>query len=148
MALIRITSMLLLAIAMQLASGEEKSRDALISEIHNTEVRYIMRKLNVLLFERERTYLELQRLRRQQLALLVEETESLSQMANQAPFIDSLKNLDDEQQAMFKGMANELQQIARQLSEANAAGHEQDIEAGYIRLHETCNTCHRLFRAW
>ena len=148
MTLIRIISLLLLATFIQFAYSKEDSSHGLLTEIHSTEVRYIMRKLNVLLFERERTHLELQRLRRQQLTLLVEETESLSRMANQSSVIDSLNKLNDEQQAIFKGMANELQQIARQLSEADAAGHEQEIEASYIRLQETCNTCHRLFRAW
>lgn len=148
MTLIRIISLLLLTGFIQLAYSDEDSSHAILTEIHSTEVRYIMRKLNVLLFEREHTHLELQRLRRQQLSLLVEETESLSRMAGDISLIDSLKNLSEEQQAMFKGMANELEHVARQLSAADKDGHEHDIEAAYTRLQETCNTCHQLFRAW
>ncbi|MEQ8426385.1 MAG: cytochrome c [Gammaproteobacteria bacterium] len=148
MTLMRIISLLLLVTVTQLAYGDEDSSHALLTEIHSTEVRHIMRKLNVLLFEREHTQLELQRLRRQQLSLLVEETESLSRTAGDISLIDSLKKLSEEQQAMFKSMANELNDVARQLSAADVNGHEHDIETAYIRLQETCNTCHKLFRAW
>lgn len=148
MTLMRIISLLLFVTVTQLAYGDEDSSHALLTEIHSTEVRHIMRKLNVLLFEREHTQLELQRLRRQQLSLLIEETESLSRTAGDISLIDSLKNLSEEQQAMFKSMANELNNAARQLSAADANAHEHDIEAAYIRLQETCNTCHKLFRAW
>lgn len=148
MTLIRMLLLLLLATVTQLAYSEQDSNHALLTEIHSTEVRNIMRKLNVLLFERELTQLELQRLRRQQISLLVEETKNLSKTATGIAGIDTLKKLDDEEQAMFKSMANELEQAARQLGEADASGHKHDIDAAYMRLQKTCNTCHRLFRAW
>ena len=107
-----------------------------------------MRRLNILLFEREMTQLELQRLRQQQMDLLIEEAESLKNTATMIPVIDSLKGLNDEQQVAFNAMAQELYEITVELKTENEANHHEAVDQAYIKLQKTCNTCHLLFRSW
>ncbi len=126
----------------------EQDRNSYLTAIHSPEVQQIMRNLHALLFERERSNLETQRLRSEQFELLVEQAESLSSIAASSSLIDSLQQLDVEEQARFSELANELSLIARTISEDNKAGHYSEVDAGYMRLQETCNQCHQLFRDW
>ncbi len=118
----------------------------LLQTIHSNEVRNIMRHLKLLIYEREYTELERENKRYQQIRLLVEETKILADTAARLPEIESLNRLNDEEQLTFSAMANQLHEISLELQNEIEANHRQSMSDLYIKLQETCNTCHRLFR--
>ncbi len=128
--------------------GTEKleTGKTLLKVIHSDEIRNIMRKLNSLVYEREYTELELRKINKKQIELLVIEAAALSKTAANLPNITSLNNLDDESQLTFNAMVNQLQNISIELKGATEHNHQDEINAAYIKLQDTCNTCHTLFR--
>lgn len=72
-------------------SSDTKQNETILNAIHSDEVRNIMRRLNILFYEREYTELELQKLSTIQIELLAEEANVLAQTAADLPNIDSLK---------------------------------------------------------
>ena len=122
---------------------EEKT---LLSEVHSDEIRSIMRRIRILIFDREYTELELRKLTSKQLKLLVNEIQSLTKAASNMPDIESLKGLNDEEQVTFNAMANQLYETVRELQHNIESHHQGTMNDSYIKLQETCNTCHRIFR--
>lgn len=118
----------------------------LVKVIHSEEIRNIMRKLNSLVYEREYTELELRKINKKQIELLVNEAAALAKTAADMPNITSLKNLDDESQLTFNAMVNQLQNISGELKRAVEHNHQNEINATYLKLQDTCDTCHALFR--
>ena len=143
LALILSTSTVLFANddAIKLETGK-----TLLEAIHNDEIRSIMRQLNTLAYEREYTELELRKLNKRQVKLLVKEAASLADTTANLTNITSFKNLDDETQLAFNAMVNQLQNISEELRNATENNHQDEIDTAYIKLQETCNTCHTLFR--
>lgn len=137
------TSSLLLAndVSEKLETGK-----TILNAIHSDEVKRIMQKLNGLIYEREYTELELQKLSKKQIKLLIEEATKLSQTAINQPNITSLRDLSEEEQLTFNAMANQLREIAMELKREIDSNHQDKVDAVYIKLESTCNTCHRLFR--
>ncbi len=125
-------------------SGKLETGKTILHAIHSDEIRNIMQRLDSLVYEREYTELELQKLNKKQIKLLTKEALALSQTAANLPNIDSLNNLSDEDQLTFNAMATELKGIAIELKKESDANHE--TETLYIKLQSTCNTCHQLFR--
>ena len=125
-----------------------KTKKAILHALHSEDVRNIMRRLKLLIYERETTELELEKLRRDQLRLLVEETRELAGTAENLPDIASLKTLNEEERVTFTAMANQLYDITVEMEKAMDANHQQDLDAAYLKLQETCSTCHKLFRIW
>ena len=126
------------------SSEKLETSKTLLHAIHSDEIRNIMRRLDSLVYEREYTELELQKLNKKQIELLAKEALTLSQTAANLPNIDSLNNLSDEDQLAFNAMATELKDFAIELKKESDANHE--TETLYIKLQSTCNTCHQLFR--
>ncbi len=122
--------------------GKSKS---VLNAIHSDDVRIIMRRLNVLAYEREYTELELEKLRARQIKLLALTAGELAQTAEQLPE-DIQNNLSREDQTTFRAMASQLYSESLRLEEAVEANDHNALNAGYQRLRETCNACHRLFR--
>jgi cytochrome c556 len=116
----------------------------ILNAIHSDEIKNIMQRLNMLIYEREYTELELQQLNKKQIEMLAKEAIALSKTAADLPNITSLSKLTDEEQLTFNAMANQLRDIATELRIESDANHETD--AVYIKLQSTCNTCHQLFR--
>lgn len=116
----------------------------ILSAIHSDEIKIIMQRLDTLIYEREYTELELQRLNKKQIELLAKETIALSKTAANLPNIVSLSKLTDEEQLTFNAMVTELSDIAIELKKESDANHELDNV--YMKLQSTCNTCHQLFR--
>lgn len=114
----------------------------ILKAIHSDQIKNIMQRLDILIYEREYTELELQELNKKQIELLANESVALSKIAANLPKIDSL--LNDEDQLTFNAMANQLRDIAMELKKESDANHE--TETLYIKLQSTCNTCHQLFR--
>jgi CBS-domain-containing membrane protein len=143
LALILSTSTVLFANddAIKLETGK-----TLLEAIHNDEIRSIMRQLNTLAYEREYTELELRKLNKRQVKLLVKEAAALADTTANLTNITSFKNLDDETQLAFNAMVNQLQNISEELRNATENNHQDEIDTAYIKLQETCNTCHTLFR--
>jgi len=129
--------------------SENKRESKTISNaIHSDDIRNIMRRLRILIYDREYTELELRKLSNNQIELLVEETNILAQTAENIPNIASLKNLNDEDQLTFSAMANQLHDISLELQREAKANHQQALDTAYLKLQNTCNTCHKLFRNW
>jgi cytochrome c556 len=118
----------------------------LLNVIHSDEIRSIMRQLNSLAYEREYTDLELKKISKRQIKLLVKEAAALGDMAANMPKIASLKNLDDENQLAFNAMVRQLISLTSELEQAAEANHQDEMNSAYIKLQNTCNTCHALFR--
>ncbi len=127
-------------------SGKLETGKTILNAIHSDEVKRIMQKLNSLIYEREYTELELQKLNHRQIELLIEEATTLSKTATNLPNISSLKDLNEEEQLTFNAMANQLRKIAMELKREIDSNHEDKVDAVYIKLESTCNTCHQLFR--
>ena len=123
-----------------------ETRKTILNAIHSDEVRDIMRRLKALSNEREYTELELQKLSNKQIELLVEEATTLVKTATNQSKIASLEKLNEEDQLTFNAMANQLRDSALELKRASDANHQSEIDAAYIKLQSTCNTCHQLFR--
>jgi len=118
----------------------------ILNAVHSDEVKGIMQRLNSLIYEREFTELELQKLNHRQIELLIEEATSLSQTAINQPNITSLEDLSEDEQLAFNAMAAQLKNIAIELKREIDSNHEEEVDAVYLKLESTCNTCHQLFR--
>ena len=105
-----------------------------------------MRRLDSLVYEREYTELEIKKLRMKQIELLAEAANALNETAGTIPNIDSLEKLNEEDQVAFSAMANQLKVLSQKLQRETEANHQDNIDATYIKLQDTCNTCHLLFR--
>lgn len=116
----------------------------ILKAIHSDEIKTIMQRLDILIYEREYTELELHKLNKKQIELLAKESVALSKIAADLSNIDSLKKLNDEDQLTFNAMVSQLSDITMELKKESDANHE--TENIYIRLQSTCNTCHQLFR--
>jgi cytochrome c556 len=130
------------------ASEKLETRKTILNAIHSDDVKKIMRQLNTLVYEREYTELELQKLSNKQIELLAKEANALAQTAENLPNIASLKKLSEEDQLAFNAMANQLQEATQELKREVEANHQKKIDAAYKNLEKTCNTCHQLFRSW
>lgn len=131
------------------ANDDEKKLETgktLLQAIHSDEIRNIMRQLNSLVYEREYTELELRKINRKQIELLVNEAAALANIASNLPNMPSFKNMDNESQLAFNAMAKQLQNISGELEKAIENNHQDEIDAAYLKLQNTCNTCHTLFR--
>ncbi len=129
-------------------SENKRERKTILNAIHSDDIRNIMRRLRILIYDREYTELELIKLSNNQIELLAEEANILAQTAKNIPNIASLKNLSDEDQVTFSAMANQLHNISLELQQKAKANHQQALDAAYLKLQNTCNTCHHLFRNW
>ena len=128
-------------------TGDIKEENKFIlNAIHSEEIRAIMRRLNMLSFEREYTALELDNLRAEQVQLLVQAASELKQSAASLTHITGNKNISEADHITFSAMANELYLQTLTLQKESEANHNKALAPAYTRLHETCNACHRLFR--
>ena len=124
-------------------TGQSKT---LLNAIHSEEVQQIMRRLRLLFYEREYTAHKIQELSNEQIVLLAEEAATLASTATNLPKIESLKDMNDEDQLTFNALANQLSKLTLELKTLNEANHQVDLVPTYIKLQDTCNTCHKLFR--
>jgi hypothetical protein len=122
--------------------------NTILNEIHSDELRNIMRRLELLNYEREYTELEIQKLSHKQIELLSEAAKALVEMADNIPNVASLKNLSDEEQIIFNAMANQLYDNTREFIGENETNNYKAWGPTYQKLKNTCKTCHRLFRDW
>ena len=113
--------------------------------IHSGKIRAIMRRLNMLAYEREYTDLELEQLFRAQVELLISAADDLRDSAENLPNITSNK-LDDTDVTTFRAMASQLYRETLNLQKEINSSHYQEIRLSYQRLRDTCNACHQLFR--
>lgn len=127
-------------------SSSSNNRKTLFTEVHSDEIRNIMRRIRILIYDREYTELELRKLTSKQFELLVKEVNLLTKVAANMPKIESLKTLNDEEQVTFNAMANQLLETARELQQNSETHHQKMLDASYIKLQKTCNTCHKIFR--
>lgn len=122
--------------------------NTILSEIHSDELRNIMRRLELLNYEREYTELEIQKLSHKQIELLSGAAKALVEIADNIPNVASLKNLSDEEQIIFNAMANQLYDNTHEFIGENETNNYKAWDPTYQKLKNTCKTCHRLFRDW
>lgn len=123
----------------------DKKNRVILNVIHSDKIRAIMRRLNMLAYEREYTDLEIEQLFREQIELLINAANELRDSAENLTNITSNK-LDETDVTTFRAMANQLHRETLNLQEEINSSHYQDIRLSYRRLRETCNACHQLFR--
>ena len=128
--------------------GNMEKNKAALNVIHSLKLKTIMGRLNMLAYEREYTELELNQLRAEQIELLIQAANELAQSVENLPDITAGPELSEADRITFRAMAGQLYRETRNLQNAYDAGHLEELEPLYQRLHETCNACHRLFRDW
>ena len=96
-----------------------------------------MRRFKLLFYDREYTELKRQDLSNKQIELLIDEINTLVEVA---PTL----HLGDEDQVTFNAMANQLHKLTQELQIKSQ--HREDLIPTYIKMQETCNTCHQIFR--
>jgi len=151
MRVIRLLLIILLVTSSYLLSADDTlletgHNETILTTIHSDEVRNIMQRLKILIYNREYTELEFRELSNKQIKRLAEVANSLTQIAANLPNIDSLKSLSEEDQMAFNAMANQLHDITQELKQESEANHSKAVDMAYEKLYKTCNTCHKLFR--
>ena len=123
-----------------------ENRDRIVlNVIHSNNIRTIMRRLNMLAYEREYTDLELEQLFKQQIELFINAASELKDSSENLPNITGNK-LNETDVTTFRAMANQLYWETLKLQEHINSSHYQETRHSYQRLRETCNACHQLFR--
>lgn len=117
--------------------SEQYEIRTILNPVHNNKILDVMRRLKLLFYDREYTDVERQDLTRKQVELLAKETKILVNLA---------KNIDinDEDKLTFNAMANQIYDLSRKLE--NKFHHHEDLIPIYIKMQDTCNTCHKIFR--
>ena len=146
--LILLTSLLCVPAHAEKAVDTETSRKPALSAIHNNDIRTIMRRLNALVYEREYTQLELDRLRRENLQMLVDAAADLIKISDKLPDLISDQEISSDEQITFKAMARQLHNEASQLLDSDPDISYHELNNGFQRLQQTCAACHNLFRDW
>jgi len=106
-----------------------------------------MQRLDQLAFEREYTELGLDRLRAEQIELLVHESQSLLTNAGRLPEILNAGRITGVEQETFTAVARQLYTETLRIQAQIRAYQFEQLPAAYQRLQRTCNACHSLFRS-
>jgi hypothetical protein len=122
------------------------TRGASLHAVQNEQLRVIMNEFNALMFEQMYTELELDQQRRKKAKAIAEAAAALKRTVTELPGILSDLQLTPDEQAVFKGLAVELQSEASELEEYAARGEVEALRPMLYRMNTTCNACHSLFR--
>ena len=126
--------------------AETEAAPPVLSAIHSEQLQKIMSNLNELAYERERTELGLDRLRAEQIEILAAEAETLAARAGRLTDQLTDTELSEEDRITFSAIANQLQAETLRMRADVRANKFENLSAGYQRLRQTCNACHKLFR--
>ena len=127
------------------AKSSNEENKIVLNVIHSDDIRAIMRRLNLLAYEREYTDLELEQKYREQIELLIQTANKLKDSAENLPNITRNK-INETDITTFRAMANQLYRETLNLQEEINSSHYRGIRLSYQRLRDTCNACHQLFR--
>ena len=114
--------------------------------IYSEKLRTIMLRMNQLVYEREMTALQVQEVREQHLKELIS---TISELVKAAEVLtDAVPGIElkEEDQVIFRAMANQLYREAQDIGSMVEEKDYSDLDPAYRRLNETCNACHSLFR--
>ena len=140
-----IAIILLFCFFMISVAGSEQ-RQPVLHAIYSDQLKNIMLRMNRLVYEREMTLLEVQLAREQHLQQLVDTVSELVRasegLTDAIPGIE----LNSEDQVIFRAMANQLKDEARNIENLVKDKNYGAVDPAYQRLNETCNACHSLFR--
>ena len=114
--------------------------------IYSEKLRTIMQRMNLLVYEREMTALQVQETRNETLQQLINTVAELVKasegLTDAIPGIE----LSTEDRVVFRAMANQLFREAQTLGVMVDEKNYPAVDSAYQRLNETCNACHSLFR--
>jgi cytochrome c556 len=116
--------------------------------VQSARLREIMRRMNLLIYEREHTQLELELIRARHLRALTDAAQDLAMAAENLPDSTGISRLESERQETFRALALKLYTNAVAVQAQAEAADFRALEDSYRRLTETCNTCHELYRGW
>ena len=122
------------------------TRGAALHAVQNERLRAIMGEFNALMFEQMYTELELDRQRMRKARAIADAAAALNKTINELPGVLSSLQLTPEEQDIFRGLAQELQDQASQLEEYANRGEIETLRPMVLRMNTTCNACHSLFR--
>ena len=125
---------------------DQQGKEALLKTVHSPQLKKIMRRLDMLAYESEYTALELESMRASQVRRLVEFAGELALTAEDLPRITG-SALSPEDRITFRALARQLQDDTLKLKNESAENNYSNLKDGYQKLRQTCNSCHRLFRA-
>lgn len=112
--------------------------------VHGKRLRTLMHDLEALMFERQRTQIEIDEDRRRYLARTVEVSNGLLESATH--IAESADDLREDERASFMALQDKLVSQTKALSMLADAGRAEAISAQYGAITTTCNACHCNFR--
>lgn len=112
--------------------------------VHGKRLRTLMRDLEALLFERQRTQIEIDEDRRRYLARTVEVSNGLLESA--AHIADAASDLREDERPSFMALQNKLVSQTKALRILATTGRAEAIAPHYRAITTTCNACHSNFR--
>lgn len=128
------------------SSHVQTESGTLLKIIHSDRLRQLMLQLDSLVYEREYSELELDRIRRRQISQLVYATRELLDSSRELQDMVPATKLSSEDIDTFRALAAELHQTTLKLEQEVQSGHDREAGALYQRLRITCVACHSLFR--
>jgi cytochrome c556 len=122
---------------------EDTGRPA-VHAVHGQRLQTIMRRLEALMFERQRTAVDIARERRTHLR----ETQAVAEelLASIPYIVPSAEDLSDEDRHVFEGLVTKLEAQVRGLAVLAGEGKADVIPRQFDAITTTCNACHTSFR--
>lgn len=112
--------------------------------VHGKRLRALMQDLEALLFERQRTQIEIDADRRRYFEQTVEVADGLLESAEH--IAEAVDDLRAEDRAGFIALQTKLVSQTRALRALAEAGRADAVAAQYDTITTTCNSCHSSFR--
>lgn len=112
--------------------------------VHGQRLRMLMRRLDALMFERQRTHVQIARDRRTYLEQTISASEELLETI---PYlVTSAEDLTEEDEAIYTALVDKLEAQVRALARLAAEGKAEVASRQYDAIVTTCNACHSTFR--
>ena len=114
--------------------------------VYSEDLREIMQRLNLLVYKKELSKLNIKELRNRHLEELVY---TVNELGYAAIFLQEALpgfNLSTEEKDIFHAIAIQLQKEAENIKEMADQDDTVNMERSYKRLNDTCSACHELFR--
>lgn len=112
--------------------------------VHGKRLRTMMRRLDALMFERQRTQVQIARDRREYVTATLEVSKELLESI---PYIvSSAEDLTAEDEATFAALADKLEAQVRTMAALATDGKAELLPKQYEAIVTTCNACHSSFR--
>jgi len=122
----------------------EDTGEPALHAVHGKRLRTLMRRLDGLMFERQRTQVQIDRDRRAYLKATVEISQEL--LRTIPDIVSSAEDLTAEDEAAYTALAAKLEAQVKTMAALAADGRAEVLPHQYDAIVITCNACHSSFR--